>query len=67
MLWEHWILRFTCGVIAKPTFFPMAIHFTRTLSATQIASLPADVERKNRLEVDQTLISNLNLCLGERG
>ena len=67
MLWEHWITRFTWGVIAKHSFNPTAFYFNRTLNATQIADLPEEVNGKNRLEAEQTLISNLYLCLGERG
>ena len=55
MLWEHWITRFTWGVIAKHSF------------NLRIADLPEDVNGKNCLEAEQTLTSNLYLCLGERG
>ena len=67
MLWEHWITRFTWGVIAKHSFNPTAFYFDRTLTAAQITDLPEEVNGKNRLEAEQTLISNLYLCLGERG
>ena len=67
MLWEHWITRFTWGVIAKYSFNPTAFYFDRTLTAAQITDLPEEVNGKNRLEAEQTLISNLYLCLGERG
>ena len=67
MLWEHWITRFTWGVIAKHSFNPTAFYFDRTLSATQISDPPEEVNGKNRMEAEQTLISNLYLCLGERG
>ena len=67
MLWEHWITRFTWGVIAKHSFNPTAFYFDRTLTAAQITDLSEEVNGKNRLEAEQTLISNLYLCLGERG
>ena len=67
MLWEHWITRFTWGVIAKHSFNPTAFYFDRTLTAAQITDLPEELRGKNRLEAEQTLISNLYLCLGERG
>ena len=59
MLWEHWITRFTWGVIA--------FYFNRGLTAAQITDLPLEVHGRNRLEAEQTLISNLCLCFGERG
>ena len=67
MLWEHWITRFTWGVIAKHSFNPTAFYFDRTLTAEQITDLSEEVNGKNRLEAEQTIISNLYLCLGERG
>ena len=66
MLWEHWITCFTWGVIANHSFKLKAFYFNRTLTAAQIADLPEDVNGKNRLEAEQTLISNLYFCLGER-
>ena len=54
-------------VIAKYSFNPTAFYFNRTLNSTQIADLPAEVNGINRLEAEQTLISNLYLCLGKRG
>ena len=67
MLWEHWITRFIWGVKAKHSLNPTAFYFNRTLNATQIADQPEEVNGKNRLDAKQTLISNLYLCLGERG
>ena len=67
MLWEHWITRFTWGVIAKHSFNPTTFYFDWTLTAAQITALSEEVSGKNRLEAEQTLISNLYLCLGERG
>ena len=67
MLWEHWITRFTWGVIAKHSFNPTAFYFANTLTEAQITGLPEEVNGKNRVEAEQTLISNLYLCLGERG
>ena len=66
MLWEHWTTRFTWGLIAKHSFNPTAFYFNWTLNATQIADLSEEINGKNILEAEQTLISNLYLCLGER-
>ena len=49
------------------TLNPTAFYFNRALTAAQIADLPEEVNGKNRLEAEHTLISNLYLCLGERG
>ena len=57
----------TWGVIAKYSFNSTSYYFAWTLTETQIADLPAEVSGKNRLEAEQTLISNIYLCLGERG
>ena len=54
-------------VIVKHSFNPAAFYFARTLTDAQIADLPAEVSGKNRPEAEQTLISNIYLCLGERG
>ena len=67
MLWQHWITCFTWGVIAKHSFNQKTFYVDRTLIEAQITDLPAKVNGKNRLEADQTLISNLYLCLGEHG
>ena len=67
MLWEHWITRFTWGVIAKHSFNPTAFYFAQTLTAGQITALSEKVNGKNRLEAEQTLISNLYLSLEKRG
>ena len=65
-LWEHWITRFTWGVIAKHSFNPTAFYFDRTLTAAQITDLPEEVNGKNRLEAEQTLISNIYLGNADR-
>ena len=67
MLWEHWINRFTWGVIDKHAFNPTSFYFAKTLRTAQITGLPSEVLKKNRVEAEQTLVSNLYLCLGERG
>ena len=62
------------GILGEPfpamngckTFYKFCkFLLSRTLTATQIAELPGKVDEKNRLESEQTLISNLYLCLGE--
>ena len=58
---------FYLGVMAKLSINTTAFFFARELTEAQIADLPAEVSEKNRLEVEQTLTSNLYLCLGERG
>ena len=67
MRWEHWITRFTWGLIAKHSFNPTSLYFARTLTDEQVADLPAEVSGKKCLEAEQTLISDLYICLGERG
>ena len=62
-----WLNRFQRGMVAKHYINPKNYYFADSLSATQIAALPEDVDGKNRLAAEQTLISNLYLCLGERG
>ena len=64
MLWEHWITRFTWEVIAKHSFNPTSFYLNRALNAAQISDLPEEVNEKNCPEGEQTLISNLYLCLG---
>ena len=67
MLWEFWLNRFQWGMVAKHSINPKNYYFADSLTATQIAALPEDVEGKNKLAAEQTLISNLYLCLGKRG
>ena len=67
MLWDFWLSRFQLGMVAKRSLSPKNFYFASMLDATQIAALPADVDGKNRLEAEQTLVSKLYLCLGEKG
>ena len=67
MLWELRLNRLQWRMVAKHAKNPKHFYFASTLDATQIAALPADVDGKPRLESGQTLISNLYLCLGEKG
>ena len=67
ILWEFWLNRFQWGMVAKHSINPKDYYFADTLTATQITALPEEVDGKNRLPSEQTLISNLYLCLGERG
>ena len=54
-------------MVAKHSRNPKNYYFADSLTATQIAALPEEVDGKNRLAEEQILISNLYLCLGERG
>ena len=67
MLWEFWMNRFQWGMVAKHSINPKNHNFAATLTATRITALPAEVDGKNWLESEQILISNLYLCLGEKG
>ena len=67
MLREFWVDRFQWGMVANHSMNPMNFYFASTMDATQIAALPENVDGKNRLDAEQTLISNLYLCLGEKG
>ena len=67
MMWEFWINRFQWGMVAKHSLNPKNFYYADTLSAAQVTALPEEVDGKNRLESEQVLISNLYLCLGEKG
>ena len=67
MMWEFWINRFQWGMVAKHSINPKIFYYTATLTAAQVTALPEEVDGKNRLESEQVLISNLYLCLGEKG
>ena len=67
MIWEFWIDRFQWGMVAKYSIKPKNYYFAATLTAAQVIALPEEVDGKNRLESEQILISNLYLCLGEKG
>ena len=62
MMWEIWINRFQWGMVAKHSINPKNYYPSRRVTA-----LPEEVDGKNRLESEQVLISNLYLCLGEKG
>ena len=67
MLWEFWFNRFQWGMVAKYSINPKSFYYTSTLFAAQVTDLPVEVDGKNRLASEQTLISNLYLCQGEKG
>ena len=67
MMWEFWINRFQWGMMAKHTINPKNYYYAATLTAAQVSALTEEVDGKNRLESEQILISNLYLCLGEKG
>ena len=54
-------------MVAKHSLNPKNFYYADTLSAAQVTALPEEVDGKNRLESEQVLISNLYLCLGEKG
>ena len=59
--------RLQWGMVAKHSNNPKNYYFAATLTEAQVNDLPGEVDGKNRLESEQTLVSNLNLCLGEKG
>ena len=67
IMWEFWVNRFQWGMVAKHSINPKNYYYAATLTAAQITALPEEVDGKNRLESEQVLISNLYLCLGEKG
>ena len=67
MLWEFWFNRFQWGMVAKHSLNPKNFYYASTLTAALVTALPEEVDGKNRLASEQTLISNLYLCLGEKG
>ena len=67
MMWEFWINRFQWGMVAKHSINPKTYYYAATLTAAQVTALPEEVDGKNRLESEQVLISNMYLCLGEKG
>ena len=67
MMWEFWINRFQWGMVAKHSINPKNYYYAATLSAAQVTALLEEEDGKNRLESEQVLISNLYLCLGEKG
>ena len=67
MLWEFWFNRFQWGMVAKYSINPKNFYYASTLTAAQVRALPEEVDGEDRLASEQTLISNLYLCLGEKG
>ena len=67
MLWEFWFNRFQWGMVAKYSINPKNFYYASTFTAAQVTDLPVEVDGKDRLASEQTLISNLYLCLGEKG
>ena len=57
----------TVGMVAKHSLNPKNFYFASTLTEAQIGDLNPEVDGKPRLESEQTLISNLYLCIGEKG
>ena len=55
------------GVVAKHSINPRNFNYASTLTAAQVTALPEEVDGKDRLTAEQTLISNLYLCLGKKG
>ena len=66
-MWEFWINRFQWGIVAKHSINPKNYYYAATLTAAQITALPEEVDSQNRLESEPVLISNLYLCLWEKG
>ena len=67
MLWEFWFNRIQWGMVAKHSINPTNFYYASTLTAAQVTALPEEVDGKDRMTSEQTLISNLYLCLGEKG
>ena len=54
-------------MVAKHSINPKNFYYASTLTAAQVTALPEEVDGKDRLASEQTLILNLYLCLGEKG
>ena len=67
MLWEFWFNRFQWGMVAKHSLNPKKFYYASTLTAAHVTALPEEVDGKDRLASEQALISNVYLCLGEKG
>ena len=67
MLLEFWFNRFQWGMVAKHSINPKNFYYASTLTAAQFTALPEEVDGKDRLASEQTLISNFYLFLGEKG
>ena len=66
-LWEFLFNRFQWGDGGQTQYQSEKLLLRRTLTTAQIAALPEEVDVKDRLVAEQTLISNLYLCLGDKG
>ena len=67
ILWEIQFNRFQWGMVAKHGINPRNFYYASTLTAAQATALPEEVDGKDRLMSEQTLISNLYLCLRGKG
>ena len=67
MLWEFCFNRFRRGMVAKHSINPRNFYYASTLTAAQDTAIPEEVDGKDRMTSEQTLISSLYLCLGEKG
>ena len=54
-------------LVAKHSINSRNFYYASTLTTAQVTALPEEVDGKDRLVSEQTLISNLYLCLGEKG
>ena len=54
-------------MVTKHSINPRDFYYASTLKAAQVTALPEEVDGKDRMNSEQTLISNLYLCLGEKG
>ena len=52
---------------SKTLIYPKNFYFASNLTEAQIGDFAPEVDGKPRLESEETLISNLYLCLGEKG
>ena len=67
MMWEFWVNRFQWGMVAKHSINSKNYYYAATLTAAQVTALLKEVDGKNCFELEQKFISNLYLCLGEKG
>ena len=59
MLWEFWFNRFQWEMVAKHSLNLKNFYYASTLTAAQVTALPEEVDGKDRLASEQTLILNL--------
>ena len=67
MLCEFWYTRFQWVMVAKHRINPKNFYFDGLLTEAQITAWVEEVDGKNRMICKQFLVSNLYLCLGEKG